>query len=190
MTKSSPWKIVSCFATRCNESVNDSSQWAPTRPGRVVITVTKCNYKGLIQYISWQQNADPWCRIDMPQQNDMTMPHLSWRNNNGFLWQKPFSWNRQVFHCGVLIAHYLLPLLSAVLVTHPPDRSVLPFIWQRYLVKQARKTYLETIVSNQTDNTSLVWRPLNALTETELSLYNADYTKYLQRKCLVITFCL
>ena len=38
----------------------------------------------------------------------MTMPHLSWRNHNGFLWQKVFSWNRQVFDCGTLMAHYLL----------------------------------------------------------------------------------
>ena len=83
-----------------------------------------------------------------------------------------------------------LPLLSAVLVTHPPDRSVLPFIWRRCFVKQARKTHLETIGSNQTDNTSVVWKPLNALTKTELSLYYADYTKYLQRRRLVITFCL
>ena len=84
--------------------------------GRVVITVTKFNRAGEVKYISWQQNADPWCRIDMPQQNVMTMPHLSWRNHNGFLWQKAFSWNWQVFHAVLWWHSTTLPLLPAVLV--------------------------------------------------------------------------
>ena len=33
------------------------------------------------------------------------------------------------------------------------------------LVRQAKKTYFEKIVSNQTDNTCLVWKALNALTK-------------------------
>ena len=35
----------------------------------------------------------------------------------------------------------------------------------KYLVRQAKKTYFEKIVSNQTDNTRLVWKALNALTK-------------------------
>ena len=39
----------------------------------------------------------------------------------------------------------------------------------KYLVRQAKKTYFEKIVSNQTDNTSLVWKALNALTKNTFS---------------------
>ena len=35
----------------------------------------------------------------------------------------------------------------------------------KYLVRQAKKTYFEKIVSNQTDNTRLVWKALNVLTK-------------------------
>ena len=35
----------------------------------------------------------------------------------------------------------------------------------KYLVRQAKKTYFEKIVSNETDNTCLVWKALNALTK-------------------------
>ena len=39
----------------------------------------------------------------------------------------------------------------------------------KYLVRQAKKTYFEKIVSNQTDNTCLVWKALNALTKNTFS---------------------
>ena len=35
----------------------------------------------------------------------------------------------------------------------------------KYLVRQAKKTYFEKIVSNQTGNICLVWKALNALTK-------------------------
>ena len=35
----------------------------------------------------------------------------------------------------------------------------------KYLVRQAKKTYFEKTVSNQTDNIRLVWKALNALTK-------------------------
>ena len=35
----------------------------------------------------------------------------------------------------------------------------------KYLVRQAKNTYFEKIVSNQTDNTRLVWKALSALTK-------------------------
>ena len=35
----------------------------------------------------------------------------------------------------------------------------------KYLVTQAKKTYFEKIVSNETDNTCLFWKALNALTK-------------------------
>ena len=37
------------------------------------------------------------------------------------------------------------------------------------LVRQAKKTYFEKIVSNQTDNTCLVWKALNAVTKNTFS---------------------
>ena len=39
----------------------------------------------------------------------------------------------------------------------------------KYLVRQAKKTYFEKIVSNETDNTCLVWETLNALTKNTFS---------------------
>ena len=39
----------------------------------------------------------------------------------------------------------------------------------KYLVRQAKKTYFEKIVSNQTDNICLVWKALNALTKNTFS---------------------
>ena len=39
----------------------------------------------------------------------------------------------------------------------------------KYLVRQTKKTYFEKIVSNQTDNTCLVCKALNALTKNTFS---------------------
>ena len=36
----------------------------------------------------------------------------------------------------------------------------------KYLGRQAKKTYFKKIVSNQTDNTRLVWKALNAVTKS------------------------
>ena len=39
----------------------------------------------------------------------------------------------------------------------------------KYLVSQAKKTYFKKIMSNQTENTCLVWKALNALTKNTFS---------------------
>ena len=41
----------------------------------------------------------------------------------------------------------------------------------KYLARQAKKTYFEKIVSNQTDNTCLVWKALNAVTKNFNKIY-------------------
>ena len=40
----------------------------------------------------------------------------------------------------------------------------------KYLVRQAKKTYFEKTVPDQTDNTCLVWKALNALTKKYILL--------------------
>ena len=46
----------------------------------------------------------------------------------------------------------------------------------KYLGRQAKKTYFKKIVSNQTDNTRLVWKALNALTKNVSCIQNIPST--------------
>ena len=53
------------------------------------------------------------------------------------------------------------------------EKNYLDFKKQRryvkYLVRLAQKAYFDKIVSGQTDNTSLIWKALHALTKTSVS---------------------